>query len=179
MCRFRTLLRFSWHAMLVNIVNCVVLALAAHQAATAQAGQAVVNIPVSLTGTLQLPLHSSAAAAAPVATAATPAAGMFGNSSNTQAGSRVAAAAATLAKAAVLAAQTTDAAAAGASISGSRDRHRVTGLLASLAAWVVPAAWLLLAYLAVARNSSRLQLISTATMPMLLLLPVSTGDGGQ
>jgi hypothetical protein len=47
------------------------------------------------------------------------------------------------------------------------------GLLASLPAWLLPMAWLVITYFAVARNSARLEQLSTVTVPLALLLPVS------
>lgn len=49
----------------------------------------------------------------------------------------------------------------------------VSGLLATVGLYSLPLTWLVVTYLAVRRNSSKLELLSTITMSMLVLLPVS------
>jgi hypothetical protein len=157
LCRFKTLLRFSWHAVLVNIVSCLVLALTAQRAETAATTAALLKVPISAMQQQQpAPFASAGAAAMPSALVAAP-----GNFS------------AVLLNESMAGGATAAAAIAPASYAAAGSSAAVTGLLASLPAWLLPMAWLVVTHLAVARNSKRLEQLSTKTVPLAMLLPVS------
>jgi hypothetical protein len=147
--RFRTLLRFSWHAALVNMVSCLVLALTAQHTEAAARGAALLTVP--LTAVQEQPVRFSSAGVAVVQPALMAAPGNVS---------------------AVL----LD---GGLTGNGQEGRSAVTGLLASLPAWLLPMAWLIVAHFTVARNSKRLEQLSTATLPLALLLPVSAQEHVQ
>jgi hypothetical protein len=157
-CRFRTLLRFSWHAVLVNMVSCLVLALTAQRAAAAVSKAALLAVPVEV---LQ-EQPARYALTAPTVPASTLLA-VPGNVSAVVLRGSIE----SIAEAADAAAADTKAAMLGDSPAAA------VGLLASLPAWLLPMAWLVVTHFAVARNSARLEQLSTTTVPLALLLPVS------
>lgn len=158
LCRFKTLLRFSWHALLVNTVSCLVLALTAQRAEAAGTKAALLTVPLSAMHEQAARFASAGAAVVPSALLTAP-----GNIS------------AVLLNGGSIAGGADAAAAAppSASQGAAGSSAAVTGLLGSLPVWLLPMAWLVVTHLAVARNSRRLEQLSTTTVPLTLLLPVS------
>ncbi|WIA35326.1 hypothetical protein OEZ86_003781 [Tetradesmus obliquus] len=154
--RFKTLLRFSWHALLVNTVSCLVLALTAQRAEAAGTNAALLTVPLSAMHEQAARFGSAGAAVVPSALLTAP-----GNLS------------AVLLNGGSIAGGADAAAAAlpSASQGAAGSSAAVTGMLASLPVWLLPMAWLVVTHLAVARNSKRLEQLSTATVPLALLLP--------
>jgi hypothetical protein len=150
--------------VLVNMVSCLVLALTAQHATAAVSKAALLAVPVAvLQG--QPEGYALTAAAVPPSTLLA----VAGNVS-----------AVVLSGSMESVAEAADAAAVDTKAAGLGDSPAAAvGLLASLPAWLLPMAWLVVTYLAVARSSARLEQLSTITVPLALLLPVSLQEQAQ
>jgi hypothetical protein len=139
------------------MVSCLVLALTAQHATAAVSKAALLPVPVAV---LQGQPEGYAL------TAAVPPSTLLAVAGNVSA--------VVLSGSMESVAEAADAAAAGAkpAVPGNSPAAAV-GLLASLPAWLLAMAWLVVTYLAVARSSARLEQLSTITVPLALLLPVS------